>query len=155
MKDMVLSKIQEDDIDVYLPYFEKPNFFLGSKRPDTENYAKRKQILDSSFAIQCNNIEIGILYIIQEVKKSFVFIDFAFFSDEFCSKENLNALMDYLFKKNYKNVIFFVYAFDKKKNSICQDNIPQKGILRNRIFKYGKYYDVYIYQLLQGSEKNE
>lgn len=66
--------------------------------------------------------------------------------------ETINTVVNYAFNELRLNCIYaHINSYNEKSHKLFEKcGFTKEGILRDRIFKRGKYHNVYIYSLLQG-----
>lgn len=144
--------LNEDQMERTLRFFDNAEFFFCTKRPDTITIGKKRTILSNSVGLIYEGEVIGLGKILDYRKNLYSTIQLAFSKQDYYESELAEQLfrgfIDYVtLKTYYSKIIIEVYSFNIELIKLCDRvGFQRKGILRNKVYKYGNYFDVYIYE---------
>lgn len=126
--------------------------FFCTKRPDTISIGKKRTILSDSLGLIYEGEVIGIGKVIDYKKNLYSTIQLAYSKQDYYESElaeqSFRKFIEYVtLKTHYSKMIIEIYSFNNDLIKLCERvGFQRKGILRNKVYKYGNYFDVYIYE---------
>jgi len=152
--DVKFRPIQERDYTEVKVWFRESSFYFLTKRPDTLSDSQILEIIKNSYIFIDNQGEkVGIAKIVRrthlfkEIKVAFR--DKMFYSNDQGIGYFFNFLKMLFYDKFFTQYVYqMVYSFDQDCINLCKSShMNLDGTLKNHIYKYGKYHDVFIYGL--------
>lgn len=144
--------LDDDDIEQSILFFDQDEFYFGTKRPDTTNRAIRRKNLTNSIGLAYNGKLMGFAKVVADKKNLYSIIQVAFTEKEYYHSATaavlLKKFMDQVkIQNHYGKILIEAYQFHQDLIDLCEKvGFQRKGALRNKIYKYGKYFDSYLYE---------
>jgi hypothetical protein len=148
-----LIRLRENNLPVVYQFFENEDFYFASKRPNTLSENKIRQIVLenalTSYIFYSDDKPIGILsFRYFEVDNKSTVMQFRCLDMQLVlgNAQNFkNMLLNYI-SGNNPSIKFVAYDFDETGKEFAHMlSFNTEAILKEHVFKAGKYYDVLIF----------
>ncbi len=151
-------RIKQEEFSRCLRWFNKEDFYFFTKRPNSLSPGDIDVILKDSFVFTNEkNKPVGLFKFDSEFFATYyVFMgEFRFADKEYYSNSiGERLLFGYIYyvffetNKFVKKIMFRVHAFDKATIDFLNSfNIRQEVCLKNQVYKFGKFNDLFIYSI--------